>query len=229
MSANPYTAEFYAAVTDDALRSARVVAPLILACLGEPRPRSVVDVGCGAACWLSVFQEHGVERVLGLDGDHLPRSVLKVRPDHFRAVDLSLPFGLERERFDLAMSLEVAEHLPARSAEGFIASLCRLAPLVLFSAAIPGQGGTDHVNEQWPWYWRHFFSQQGFRMFDPIRPVILHDARVSWWYRQNLYLFVKDEHLATRPWLAGLAEIKDDFGMQIVAPQIIGSAYYRRP
>jgi hypothetical protein len=100
------------------------------------------------------------------------------------------PFSLS-ERFDLAISLEVAEHLPRRSASGFVRSLCQLAPIVLFSAAVPGQGGEHHVNEQWPEYWRQAFANHHFVMFDPFRPLLWHDERVAFYYRQNLFLFIR--------------------------------------
>ena len=227
MDQTPYQPEFYDAVTEGSINSARAVVPRVLQLLGDSPPESIVDVGCGAAAWLSIFREHGVKTVVGLDGDYVPRSSLRIEPECFRAVDLTKPFTIER-RFDLAMSLEVAEHLPHASAEDFVASLCRLASLVLFSAAVPGQGGTNHINEQWPWYWRHWFGKQGFRMFDPIRPLIFHDRRVEWWYRQNLYLFAHEGLLHASPSVAQFPEVVDDFGLQIVAPQILGPTYYTR-
>ncbi len=228
MNATPYAPEFYEAVTEGSIRSANVVVPIVLALLGDCRPKSVVDAGCGAAAWLSVFRKQGIEDVLGLDGDYVPASALAIPPERFRAIDLKQPFTDDR-RFDLAMSLEVAEHLPAHCAQGFVKSLCRLAPIVLFSAAIPGQGGTDHVNEQWPWYWRHFFAAEGFRMFDPLRPIIFHDRRVEWWYRQNLFLYIRRDVASDHPALSQLPEVEDDFGLMIVGPQIIGPSYYRQP
>jgi hypothetical protein len=61
--------------------------------------------------------------------------------------------------FDLAICLEVAEHLPPEAAEGFIDSLTRLAPVVLFSAAITFQVGNQHLNGQWPDYWATLFRR----------------------------------------------------------------------
>jgi SAM-dependent methyltransferase len=124
------------------------VVPTVLR-LVQPEP--VVDVGCGDGAWLSVFRELGVNHRFGLDGDYVDRRLLQIPQDQFSATDLSLPFRLPCT-FDLAVSLEVAEHLPPQSAEDFVDSLTRLAPVVLFSAAIPLQGGTHHLNEQWPDY-----------------------------------------------------------------------------
>ena len=98
------------------------------------------------------------------------------------------PFELER-RFELALCLEVGEHLPERSAPALVESLAAAAPVVLFSAAVPGQGGTSHVNEQWPPYWERLFAEQGMRKYDVIRPLIWCDRSIESWYRQNIYIF----------------------------------------
>jgi hypothetical protein len=94
-----------------------------------------------------------------------------------------------RGRYDLAVCLEVAEHLPESSAADLVRALTAFAPVVLFSAAVPGQGGVGHINEQWPAYWKGLFEQHGFYRRDPIRPRIWTNERVHWWYRQNIFLF----------------------------------------
>lgn len=134
--------------------SAQHVVPLVSSLI---HPSSVVDVGCGSGAWLDVFRKHGASRILGLDGYNVDPAWLCIPQDCFRALDLSKPFQVA-EVFDLAVCLEVAEHLPKDAAPGFIQSLARLAPGVLFSAAVPLQGGTHHVNEQWPGYWQDLFE-----------------------------------------------------------------------
>ena len=99
------------------------------------------------------------------------------------------PLALGRS-FDLAVALEIAEHLPDSAAECFVESLTGLAPAVLFSAAIPGQGGTGHLNERWPEYWSRLFAAAGFDPIDALRPRIWHDERVEVWYAQNTFLYV---------------------------------------
>ena len=111
--------------------------PLVLQLLPV---RSVVDVGCGDGSWLVVFRKLGVKEILGIDGEYVDPGLLQIPQDCFQAFDLAKPFSLGRV-FDLAVSLEVAEHLPAECAPGFVECLTRLAPSVLFSAAIPFQGG----------------------------------------------------------------------------------------
>ena len=131
--------------------SAKEVVPHILELL---RPESVVDVGCGVGSWLAVFREHGIEAFLGVDGAYVDGDLLQIPLEKFLPPDLSKPLQLDR-RFDLAVSLEVAEHLPEECAATFVASLVALAPVVAFSAAISHQGGHQNVNEQWPGHGGH--------------------------------------------------------------------------
>jgi len=126
---------------------------------------------------------------------------VKIATRDFRRTKLEEPIRIER-RFDLAMSVEVAEHLPPERAAGFVADLCALAPVVLFSAAIPGQGGEHHVNEQWPSYWSRLFAARGYRASDVLRPAIWNDEQIAWWYRQNLVLFASADACARHPKLA---------------------------
>lgn len=155
----------------------------------------MVDVGCGVGTWLKAASELGVRDLAGLDGSYVDRALLQIPPDTFTAVDLTQPFSLGRS-FDVALSLEVAEHLPEASAASFIESLTRLAPVVLFSAAIPKQMGEHHVNEQWQTWWVERFSRVGYTAVDAIRPRIWDDAQVEWWYAQNTLLMVRDDVLA---------------------------------
>jgi hypothetical protein len=97
----------------------------------------------------------------------------------------------------LALSLEVAEHLPPESANSFVASLVQLAPAVLFSAAVPGQGGVQHINEQWQSFWARCFERQGYRTVDILRPRIWADSRVAFYYRQNALLYVAQDTAAS--------------------------------
>lgn len=168
-----------------------MIVPLVVRMLA---PRSVVDVGCGLGTWLAVFAGNGVSDVVGVDGKYVDTDRLEIPPERFVAHDLATPLSVGR-RFDLAVSLEVAEHLPADRAAVFVASLTGLAPFVLFSAAIPFQGGTNHVNEQWPGYWADLFEARGFAPVDCIRREVWSDERVEWWYAQNTLLFVNETRL----------------------------------
>jgi hypothetical protein len=93
--------------------------------------------------------------------------------------------------------MEVAEHLSARRAPAFVTELCSLSDFVLFSAAIPGQGGTNHVNEQWPQYWAAMFANNSFVCFDVLRPCLWSREKCKWWYTQNALLFAKRDTKAS--------------------------------
>jgi SAM-dependent methyltransferase len=181
--------------------SAAVVAPLVVSLLS---PTRLVDVGCGVGTWLVAFKQCGVPVVHGFDGAYVRDSGLLVNHDEFTAADLTRPLE-HAGRYDLAVSLEVGEHLPERAADGLVRGLVELAPLVLFSAAFPGQGGTHHVNEQWPSYWRSRFAQHDYVVLDPVRPLIWEDQRVAWWYRCNTYLYAHRDVVAANPVLDDLA------------------------
>lgn len=154
------------------------------------RPASVLDVGCATGTWLAEWNSAGVSDVFGVDGDYVDRAALQVPSDRFVAADLQQPFSLGR-KFDLVQTLEVAEHLDEAHADTFVESLARHGDTILFSAAIPGQGGTHHVNEQWPSYWSEKFEKAGYTTYDVIRPRIWTDPRVIMWYRQNILLFAR--------------------------------------
>jgi SAM-dependent methyltransferase len=193
----PYSEDFFDALQKGSLQSAQVVVPLVLELT---RPQSVIDVGCGRGAWLRAFQNGGVENIRGVDGDYVNTANLLIPQECFSAVDLNRPFELPG-RYDLAVCLEVAEHLPAAMANVLVRQLTAVAPLVLFSAALPGQRGTNHVNERTPSYWRGLFEPHGFVMFDPIRPAILTDAHIEWWYRQNIVIYAANEAIDRLPLL----------------------------
>jgi SAM-dependent methyltransferase len=189
-----YTTEFYREIQAESLGSARAVVPLIMQLIA---PRRVIDIGCGDGSWLSVFAQSGVE-VQGVDGDYVSRELLLIPPERFIAADLTQPLRFD-QRFDLAVSLEVAEHLPAEAAATFITSLTRLAPVVLFSAAVPLQGGNNHLNEQWPEYWALQFRRCGFVPADCLRLRFWDDDQVAWYYAQNMMFFAEPDYLASHP------------------------------
>lgn len=188
-----YDDKFYREMDKFTANGARAVLPILKEVL--PQLRSAVDVGCGVGTWLSVLRELGVDEVLGLDGPWVEKRYLRIPEDCFIECDLTNEVQLDR-RFDLAISCEVAEHLPEDSAKGFVNSLCRLSDFVLFSAAIPHQGGVNHINEQWPTYWLSMFEAQGYVALDVVRKRIWNDSAIAGHYRQNILLFVKIERTA---------------------------------
>lgn len=187
LMAQEYTEDFYDGLEDTQIPSARAIVPFLADVL---KPEAVVDIGCGRGFWLKTFAQHGAHRVFGLDGPWAPVDKLAIPTENFRSCDLDNAISL-KEGFDLAISLEVAEHLPPERAEGFVQDICGLAPAVFFGAAIPGQGGRHHHNEQWPSFWARLFEQQGYQTYDIVRPRFWNNEEVTWWYKQNTALFVK--------------------------------------
>src|SRR5437868_4403150 len=165
-SPSPYDKKFYAGKDEGSYRSAMVVLPLVFSSIA---PSSVVDLGCGTGTWLRAADELGVHDYLGYDGPHVTQ--LSIPQTQFRVADLTRPIPAER-KFDLAICCEVAEHLPESAAATVVASLTSLSDDVLFSAAIPRQGGVHHVNERWPDYWQVLFVGRNYSAYDFIRPQI---------------------------------------------------------
>jgi SAM-dependent methyltransferase len=185
-----YTSEYFEGHFDGAGPSAAVVVPLVLSLVSV---KAVIDVGCGVGPWAAEFLARGVPDVWGVDGDYVDRSLLRIPLDRFVARDLTKPFQFDRV-FDLAVCLEVAEHLPESRAGGLVADLTCLARCVLFSAAVPGQGGAHHINEQYLSYWVDLFERQGYEGVEAIRPWILGNNSVQWWYQQNIVMFAAPGH-----------------------------------
>ncbi|MGK7867592.1 methyltransferase domain-containing protein [Falsiroseomonas sp. E2-1-a20] len=216
----PYDEAFFDAQSQRSLESARVVLGYLFPML---HPRRIADIGCGVGSWLRAAIELGTEDVVGIDGDYVDRAALLIDPDRFLQADLAvtpLQQALGRHaatRFDLVICMEVAEHLPHARAASLVAELASLADIVLFSAAVPFQHGTHHVNEQWPEYWSILFRDQGFATFDPFRSTLWADPRVEWWYAQNCLVFAREGSQAAERIPAGSRA--DGKGLALVHPE----------
>ena len=169
--------------------SAEVIVPKIIKLFN---PKSVIDVGCGIGQWLSVFIDNGVENILGLDGEHVLPTDLLIPKKNYREVDFKKSNSMIVDsKYDLVLCLEVAEHLPETFADSFISMLALCGDTILFSAAIPGQTGENHYNEQWPTYWEDKFKKHGYYFYDLLREDIWSNEQVNWWYRQNIFIVSK--------------------------------------
>lgn len=186
-----YGSDFYSFLSSFALRSARAVVPIVAS--GCPTG-SVVDFGCGQGAWLSIWKAAGAE-IMGVDGPYVAQDRLLIPAASFRPSDLALPIDLGR-RFDLVQSLETAEHIPSHAARDFVATLVRHGDAILFSAAVPGQGGEHHVNEQPLAYWRGLFAAHDYRPVDLVRPALRDKSDVQSWYRYNTVLYVNAAGMA---------------------------------
>lgn len=158
-------------------------------------PTSVVDLGCNAGVWLRAFIELGVDDVLGIDQPEVATTPLLIPRDKFVPADLAEPLPVQRT-FDLALCLEVIEHVPAHACERILDDLVALAPAIVFSAAVPGQGGDHHVNEQWGSWWHERLVARGLTRFDVLRDALWDDVEVQWWYSQNIAVYARPDHPA---------------------------------
>lgn len=200
-----YDKHFYEEQKDASYKSAESVVPILLDVF---KPKSVIDIGCGVGGWLHVFQRGGVTEICGYDVNELSADKYFIDKNCIRTnADISSSNFRIHEKSDLLICLEVAEHLPADVANQFVFNLANAAPVVIFSAAFPGQTGVNHINEQPPWYWRDKFNRIGYVEVDFIRPQILRNENVCWWYRQNITCFVKPDVLSANSKLAALAKL----------------------
>ena len=172
------------------LTAPREVAPLIMELIG---PSSILDVGCGIGTWLKAFEQLGITDYCGVDGSYVNRNLLQIPQNKFHPQDLRQEWSLNR-KFELVISLEVAEHLDEQFAEHFVNTLVRHGDVIIFSAAIPKQGGQNHVNEQWLSFWKNKFDTVKYTLYDVLRPMIWTNSKVDVWYKQNMVVFCKEGH-----------------------------------
>jgi SAM-dependent methyltransferase len=213
-AAHTYKDRFFDYVGRGARRSARNVIPFLR---GHLHVSSVLDIGCGRGVWVDEWRRSGVEDALGVDGDYVSADRLVIPKERFIAFDLSEPIRLGR-RFDLVQTLEVAEHIPASKAEIFIDNLVAHGDVILFSAAVPGQGGEFHINEQPYEYWRDKFARRGFEIVDFIRPNIVHIRAIEPWYRYNTFLYVHEKALDQIPPTVRRMQVRRDELIADLAP-----------
>lgn len=211
-----YDKKFYDAQKNGSIKSAEEMVPYIM---GLFQLHSVIDVGCGIGTWLSVFKKNGIDEIMGVDGQYVDLDSLAIPKENFSPQNIVDGISASR-KYDLVLCLEVAEHLPAQCSATLIENLVRLGDIVAFSAAIPGQGGTNHINEQWQEYWADLFIKEGYIPIDLIRKQFWNNSNVEVWYKQNMILYVKREMLE-KLHIDKLDEVKYYTGpLSIVHPEL---------
>ncbi len=209
-----YSNIWYKNLKASSMPSAREIVPYLLELV---EPKSVIDVGCGLGAWLSVFQENGVSDIMGIDGEWVDKKMLLIQQNQFLFSNFNNIIEFDK-KFDLVVCLEVGEHLPENSAEKFVKSLTTLGNVIFFSAAIPFQGGTNHINEQWPDYWVKLFGDRDYLVIDCFRKKFWNNEKIRYFYRQNCFIFVKRDHLNTYKLLKEEYENSNKFMLSIVHP-----------
>lgn len=152
---------------------------------------SVIDLGCGGGGLLGSFKERNIE-VLGVDGPWLNIGLVEknLSANEYLIVDFEKKF-VAPKRYDLACSIEVAEHISEDRADSLVDNLVNLSDWVLFSAATKYQGGENHVNEQNHEYWDSKFSSRSYSRFDVFKDLLWSNDSAYWWIKQNMVLYVK--------------------------------------
>lgn len=181
-----YDEKFYKDISLTSLAGAKRIVPFINFLF--PYVKTVIDIGCGTGAFLSCFAKYG-KSILGYDFHDDIDGNLMIDKNNYIQQDLTKPIQFVK-KFDLSISLEVAEHIDKDYEEIFILNLVNSSDVVLFSAAIPNQGGTNHINCQWPDYWSSIFSRYSYFCYDILRPIFWNDSEIPWWYRQNIMLFI---------------------------------------
>lgn len=158
--------------------------------------KSLLDVGCGTGHYLRFCVDHGLSDVLGIEGS--PHAFERLLVDKSQVVrhDLREPFRAGR-KWDVALSIEVAEHIDKASAGTYVRTLATSSDTVVLTAARPGQGGRAHVNLQPPEWWQERFRQEHFeyderlteRLKAGIRRARESGAFVTSWFEPNVMVF----------------------------------------
>jgi hypothetical protein len=187
-----------------------------------PDADSIVDIGCGVGTWLLAAKEQQIENIFGIDGDWVSDEHLVIPKKQFRRQNLNESFNLDTQ-YDLAICLEVAEHIYCDNAAQFIKSITGLSDIILFSAAIPGQGGINHFNEQWPDYWIDLFKKENYVGFDLVRKKIWNDDKIPCWYKQNIIVFIAENKI---PGLDLKYKAEDVYPLSIVHPELYNRKIY---
>ncbi len=158
-------------------------------------PTTVVEFGCGPGHLSKELAKLGVQ-ITAVDGYSKPKfEDLSVE---FSPLNLNDSAAIANyfvdKHFDLAISLEVAEHLQPEASATLIEWLTKVAPVVIFAAAVPGQGGHGHINLRPRENWHKEFTQYNFVAADRIREKLRPYSNVAVWYRHNIVDYVHVQH-----------------------------------
>jgi SAM-dependent methyltransferase len=216
MSDHLYANEFFIERQKRTQRAAEIIVPIIIDIFN---PNSVIDFGCANGIWLAEFKKLGIQEILGIDGYMNNEELLLISENDYLLHDLEDPFE-PNHKFDIALSLEVAEHLEPNKSTVLIDSLINSSDIIVFSAAIPFQGGVNHKNEQWPDYWKNIFSSRNYIAVDIIRNMIWSDDSIPVWYKQNILCFINKSHNKILEFYNLQSEVLQNRSLSIVHPDL---------
>lgn len=208
-----YNKPYYAKRHKQTLYTAQKVLSIIQNIVKDAK---VLDLGCGVGTWASVAKSLGASSVQGMDGPWVNEELLEIDSKEFIKLDFNKGLPKLVENYDLIIWLENVEHLPKDVGEKVLDWITARTTFVLFSGAIPGQGGRGHLNEQWQSSWAELFSKKGFKVYDLIRPKIWSDDLIPFWYKQNSIVYVKPNN--TPKWFGDITEVTDFSLLDVVHP-----------
>jgi len=209
-----YDSDFYRFLAESSVKSAEAAVPRVRAVLPF---KSMLDVGCGAGAWLAAYAKNGVADYVGVDGAYVRPEQLLIDRSRFTPRNVAEAFDLGRQ-FDFVQCLEVGEHVPREGSATLVDNIVRHGRTVLFSAAVPGQGGENHINERPLEFWRKLFRERGYLPFDAFRPTVRGDERVEFWYRYNPVFYVHESAVAQLPEAVRRTAVADSASIPSVAP-----------
>ncbi len=175
-------------------RGALDTAPSAVTCLLSlyPALRIVVDLGCGTGVYLHEFEVRGVETIGYEHSARARRQAERLYGLKVRPFDVQEFKGVGRLA-DACLCIEVAHYLPPSLANLLVQHCARSAPLVIFSAAQPGQGGYGHVNAQPREYWIERFAALGYRLnvstSSRLQDHLRTHLKRGFWLAANVCLF----------------------------------------
>ncbi len=161
-----YDADYYTSLVDPTMQiSADTIADAIVAAFS---PRTIADIGCGTGVLMLALQKRGVS-CQGFEYSAAALETCRKRGLQVTPLNIEtdpIPAGV---RVDVAISTEVAEHLPESCADRFLDVLTALSDTVVLTAADTSpHSSTDHVNEQPLSYWIAKMDARGYTYLESL-------------------------------------------------------------
>lgn len=183
-----YDVAYYQTINaEEAEQAARLAGVLIW----KYQPKSALDIGCATGLYLKPFLDASIDGY-GIDNAEatIDAAVMMVPKGRIKIADITkASIG---HRADLAMCLEVLEHIPESGAAAAVKHIAESSDVIIFSAAQPGQGGHGHINCQPKEYWQDLFTARGYvrRLEDEdyIRTIMAAGYHMGW-LTNNLMIF----------------------------------------